>query len=428
MKRGGNSEYSGISAKSGWPRKPLGEVADVVSGYAFKSSEFGSQGIPVIKIKNIRVGSVDLSEADRVDEKYLSIPERYHVQPGDVLVSLTGSHISQPNSVVGRVARHSASLPHCLLNQRGGKVMVRDQSATDLNFVFYALSEPETLREIAMKAHGAASQANVSPTQVESVEIPLPPFPVQRRIAGILSAYDDLIENSQRRIRILETMARTLYREWFVHFRFLGHESHPRVPSPLGDIPKGWEVKKLKDVCKLTMGQSPKSEFYNETGEGQPFHQGVTNFGDRFPTDRLFCTAAGRIAEEGDILFSVRAPVGRMNIANKRIIIGRGLSAIRHLDGHQAFLWEQLRNKFTEDDMMGNGAIFAAVTKDDMEGVELICPPAPLIEAATMHFEPTHSEVATLAKKIENLRRTRDLLLPRLLSPSHLTKDDASQC
>src|SRR5690606_12121295 len=136
------------------------------------------------------------------------------------------------------------------------------------------------------------------------------------------------------------------------------HEHHPCVASSLGAIPEGWEVKKLKDVCCLTMGQSPKSEFYNEHGEGTAFHQGVTDFGDRFPTDRLFCTAEGRIAHEGDILFSVRAPVGRLNIANKKIVLGRGLSAIRHKDGQQAFLWEQLRNRFTKDDMMGNGAIF----------------------------------------------------------------------
>ena len=248
------------------------------------------------------------------------------------------------------------------------------------------------------------------------MKVRVPPLPVQRRIAGILSAYDELMENSQRRIRLLEAMARALYREWFVHFRFPGHEKHPRAASPLGDIPKGWEVKKLKDACRLTMGQSPKSEFYNERGEGQPFHQGVTNFGERFPTDRLFCTVEGRLAEAGDILFSVRAPVGRMNIADKKIVIGRGLSAIRHKDGHQAFLWEQLRNRFTEDDMMGNGAIFAAVTKDDMQGIELICPPLPLVVAAAKHFEPIHSELGALNKKIQNLRRTRDLLLPRLLS------------
>ncbi len=288
---------------------------------------------------------------------------------------------------------------------------VQDFKGNDPRFISYFLG---TLNFESQNAAGAVPGINRN--HLHAMDVRIPSLPVQRRIAGILSAYDELIENSQRRIRILEEMARALYREWFVHFRFPGHENHPHVPSSLGDIPQGWDVKKLKDVCLLTMGQSPKSEFYNDTGEGQPFHQGVTNFGERFPTDRLFCTVNGRIAEAGDILFSVRAPVGRMNIADKKIIIGRGLSAIRNMAGHQAFLWEQLRNRFTKDDMIGNGAIFAAVTKDDMQGIELVCPPAPLVFAATKHFEPIHSELGALTKQIQNLRCTRDLLLPRLLS------------
>jgi type I restriction enzyme S subunit len=290
-----------------------------------------------------------------------------------------------------------------------------DPQKLNADFLLYSLLGDDLQSQI----HGFGSGSTVEHMRLEdipSLEINIPPLPIQRKIAGILSAYDELIENSRRRIKILEAMARALYREWFVHFRFPGHENHPRVPSPLGEIPQGWEVKKLNNVCLLTMGQSPKSEFYNEKGEGQPFHQGVTDFGDRFPTDRLFCTAEGRIAQAGDILFSVRAPVGRMNIANKKIIIGRGLSAIRHKDDHQSFLWEQLRIRFTKEDMIGNGAIFAAVTKNDMQNIDLVCPPISLVVDATKHLEPIHVEIATLSQQIQNLRRTRDLLLPRLLS------------
>ncbi|KFB75380.1 MAG: Type I restriction modification DNA specificity domain protein [Candidatus Accumulibacter cognatus] len=93
---------------------------------------------------------------------------------------------------------------------------------------------------------------------LERIELPLPPLPVQQRIAGILSAYDELIENSQRRIKIMETMARTLYREWFVHFRFPGHENHPHVASPLGKIPQGWEVKKLGEIAEDMRRNVPK--------------------------------------------------------------------------------------------------------------------------------------------------------------------------
>jgi type I restriction enzyme S subunit len=297
--------------------------------------------------------------------------------------------------------------------QRTYVVTSQDTSRLTNKFLYYAL-RPKLL-EFRSVSTGAATKF-LTLVILNETEINLPPLPVQHRITGILSAYDELIENSQRRIRILETMARNLYREWFVKFRFPGYQKVKMVSSALGKIPEGWEVRKLNEVCHLTMGQSPKSEFYNENGEGQPFHQGVTDFGGRFPADRLFCTVDGRIAEEGDILFSVRAPVGRMNIANKKIIIGRGLSAIRHKNGYQTFLWEQLRNRFTKDDMMGNGAIFAAVTKDDMQCIELICPLSSLIIAATKSFEPIHTEIATLTNQVQNLRKTRDLLLPRLLA------------
>ena len=122
-------------------------------------------------------------------------------------------------------------------------------------------------------------------------------------------------------------MAQAIYREWFVHFRFPGHETATFIDSPIGPIPENWEFQTLEQLAHLTMGQSPKSEFYNESGEGHPFHQGVKDFGPHFPTHRTFCTVEGRQAKSGDILISVRAPVGRLNIAPSDLTIGRGLAA-----------------------------------------------------------------------------------------------------
>src|SRR5512135_2410194 len=149
---------------------------------------------------------------------------------------------------------------------------------------------------------------------------------------------------------------------------------------------------RIRSTCRFIAWADSARVGGKEAGEGLPFHQGVTNFGDRFPTDRLFCTVESRIAEAGDILFSVRAPVGRMNSTDKKIIIGRGLSAIHHKAGYQAFLWEQLRAKFTEEDMMGNGAIFASVTKHDMQGIELLCPTEQAIQNATRYLSSLHIE------------------------------------
>ena len=127
-------------------------------------------------------------------------------------------------------------------------------------FLFYLFASPVG-RAIVASIATRTAVSGIRGSDLWQVGLPLPPLPAQRRIAGVLSAYDELIENNQRRIQILETMARAVYREWFVEFRFPGHEKIPRVASPLGDIPQGWEVKKLKDVCHLTIrSTSPKSK------------------------------------------------------------------------------------------------------------------------------------------------------------------------
>ena len=297
-------------------------------------------------------------------------------------------------------------------NQQINSVVVNQQKH-DPYFVYYLLStKTDTLHNVA----GGVATPIVNKSAFANLEVCVPPLPTQRKIAAILSTYDDLIENNTRRIKILEDMAQTLYREWFVHFRFPGHENVPMVESPLGLIPKGWEVKPLGEICHVLMGLSPKSEFYNETGDGLPFHQGVTDFGQRFPTDRVYCTVQKRIAEVGDILFSVRAPVGRINVGNKKIVIGRGLSAIRSKSGDQAFILQQLKDRFQEEDTMGSGTIFNAITKADLLGVQLLKPTQSIVTKFEEAAEPISLELANLTTKNANLRQTRDLLLPKLIS------------
>lgn len=407
-----------MGSRSAWETVPIRDLYEGLYDGPHATPKPSDEGPVFLGIGNVTDdGRLDLSEIRHISEDDFDTWTRRVVPCANDLVFTY-------EATLNRYALIPPGFRGCL--GRRMALIRPDPRKLDVRFLLYYFFTEEWRAVIQRNILTGATVDRIPLTKFPEFPVRIPPLPVQRRLADILSAYDELIENSQRRIKILEEMARALYREWFVHFRFPGHESVPRVASPLGEIPKGWEVRKLKDVCRLTMGQSPKSEFYNEAGEGQPFHQGVTDFGDRFPTDRLFCTVEGRIAEAGDILFSVRAPVGRMNITDKKIIIGRGLSAIRHNDGHQVFLWEQLRNRFTEDDMMGNGAIFAAVTKGDMQGIEIVCPPQPLVTSAESHFAPIHDEIGNLTRRIQNLRRTRDLLLPRLLSGQVEVKVEAA--
>ncbi|MCG2779211.1 MAG: restriction endonuclease subunit S [Desulfobacterales bacterium] len=287
---------------------------------------------------------------------------------------------------------------------------------SDPAYVYY-LAKSDFIRKPAEKSmSGASGRQRADLKSIVDLEVPAPPLPIQRKIAAILSAYDDLIENNLRRIKILEEMAQALYREWFVKFRFPGHENVRMVDSPLGKIPGRWEVIDLVDSCNIVMGQSPKSEFYNTSGDGLPFHQGVTNFGPRFPTERVFCTVKNRIAESGDILLSVRAPVGRINLADKRLIVGRGLCAIHNKNGQQWFTLHQLKERFQQEDTMGGGTIFKAVTRKDVESIEFLNPANLTVQAFEEICHPIEAQIKILTEKNNNLRQTRDLLLPKLIS------------
>ena len=316
----------------------------------------------------------------------------------------------------GKIAQYQASDGQAGFGSTEFFVFRARPGVSDSGFVYY-LAKSDLIRKPAEKSmSGASGRQRVDLKSIVDLEVPYPPLPTQRKIAAILSAYDDLIENNLRRIKILEEMAQNLYREWFVKFRFPGHEKAKFVDSSLGRIPEGWELSSIIESCNLIMGQSPKSEFYNTDGIGLPFHQGVTDFGDRYPSERLYCTVEGRTAEKGDILFSVRAPVGRINIANTRMVIGRGLSAIRHKKNFQWFTFNLLKENFKEEDSMGGGTIFKSVTKNDMENIPFILPKESLLNQFEQLAGPLGMQIENLTNKNKNLRRTRDLLLPKLIS------------
>jgi type I restriction enzyme S subunit len=293
--------------------------------------------------------------------------------------------------------------------------VIRAKEDTDTIFLYYFIANQEFIDHATNISTGTRMPRANWKVLCES-EWFFPPLSTQRKIAAILSAYDDLIENNLRRINILEEMAQALYREWFVHFRFPGHEKVRLVDSPLGKIPEGWHHKTLIEMAGITMGQSPKSIYYNLDRKGLPFHQGVRDFGSRFPSHKVYCTVQNRLAEPGDILFSVRAPVGRINIAKDRIIIGRGLAAIRSRFGQQNLLFYALKNHFFKEDMIGSGAIYAAITKKDLYEVELIQPSDLVAQTYMDCVQPIDSQIENLYRATEVLARTCDLLLPRLIS------------
>lgn len=322
--------------------------------------------------------------------------------PADTLcITIAGANTAQT-----AILKFPACFPDSVIGFRA------DPEKSDLNFVKHSL---DLMKGRFRAVTRGATQDNLSMEKLLSFGIPTPPLETQRRIADILSAYDEMIEVNQRRIAILEEMARRLFEEWFVCP--IGRMPFPGDRAP-AMLPAGWIIHQLSEVAKLTMGQSPSSSEYGDDGDGLPFHQGVTDFDGMFHENRLFCrsTAHTRIAEEGDILFSVRAPVARLALSLDRLVLGRGLAAIRSTTGMQSFLYFHLRATFPKPDMFGNGAIYKAVNRDDVRAIPIIDPGAPSIQKFETFASPSIDQIRTLHLANVRLRTARDLLLPKLIS------------
>ena len=288
------------------------------------------------------------------------------------------------------------------------RVRLDRSQALPMFYYYYFRSSLSPVKSIVSQC----AQAGIRGSDLQELQVILPPIKVQQRIAEIISRYDDLIENNQKQIKLLEEAAQRLYKEWFVDLRFPGHETTPIVDG----IPDGWEIQTLSQIADVVMGQSPKSEFYNQDRQGLPFHQGVGSYGTRFVIDTTYSTSFTRIAEAGSILFSVRAPVGRLNITKNKIVIGRGLAAINHRSGMQSYLFYLLKERFFKDNIIGNGAIFASISKDELLGQKFIVPVDDLVKRFNTVVSDIDGKIAGLENQIMLLTEARDRLLPKLMS------------
>lgn len=180
---------------------------------------------------------------------------------------------------------------------------------------------------------------------------------------------------------------------------------------------ESWTTGILSDIAVITMGQSPKGDTFNETGNGAVFYQGRTDFGFRFPTRRLYTTEPKRMAECGDTLMSVRAPVGDLNVAYEECCIGRGLASIRSKDNHQSFILYTLFTLKNQLDVFnGEGTVFGSINKDSLNSMEIIIPPVDLIDRFESITNPIDRAIRNNYEEICRLQAIRDSLLPKLMN------------
>ena len=200
---------------SEWEKIVVGQYADVLSGFAFKSDDFSNIGTPIIKIKNVASGKLEMNEVQYYPLEINNKIKKYLLKKKDILIAMTGSHVTQPSSMVGKVCRYELD-KYSLLNQRVGKIYSTNIYKLNEDFLFYFFKQNEITIELATSAGGSANQANISPSQIKSLYFLLPSLEEQNVIASILSSLDDKIDLLHRQNKTLEALAETLFRQWFV--------------------------------------------------------------------------------------------------------------------------------------------------------------------------------------------------------------------
>lgn len=389
-----------------WEKVKLGDIATCIQpgpfGSQLHNSDYSKEGTPIIMPKDIVGGAIVHSGLLKVSEEHVKRLSRHQVYEGNLMVARKGD--------VRKCAYITANENGWMTGSDCLKVVL-DESKCYPKFIYYQLRSEHIGRWLEKVSIGA-TMPSLNTGLLSGIEMVLPPIEIQKQIAGILSAYDDLIENNQKQIKLLEEAAQRLYKEWFVDLRFPGHENTKIVDG----VPEGWNEKTLSQVADVIMGQSPKSEFYNSEKKGLPFHQGVGSYGVRFVMDDIYSTSYTRIAEPNSILFSVRAPVGRLNITKNKVVIGRGLAAINQADGCQSYLYYLLKNRFFKDNIVGNGSIFASVSKDELLNQKFLIPERNLMMQFEKIVSQMDKQIENLDSKNKKLIEARDRLLPKLMS------------
>lgn len=388
-----------------WELVTLGEIAEFSNGINFDKSAY-APGIKIISVSDF--GNRFYPDYEALTEvKEDTVRAQDYLKNNDIVfVRSNGNKELVGRCMLIKNAPHPISYSGFCIRAR-----LKDLESYDPIFFTYHFKNIGFRHAMSGTVVGANIQ-NLSQGRLALYTAKIPDIKIQHRIANTLSAYDDLIENNQKQIKLLEEAAQRLYKEWFVDLHFPSWENTTIIDG----VPEGWEKLSLSDFTDVVMGQSPKSEFYNQDKQGLPFHQGVGSYGNRYVIDDTYSTAFTRIAEPNSILFSVRAPVGRLNITKNKIVIGRGLAALNHKKGYQSYLFYLLKEKYFKDDIIGNGSIFASITKADLLNQKFLIAPDDLIGRFNMIVSEFDEKIKAIDQQTDLLAEARDRLLPKLMS------------
>lgn len=392
----------------------LNNLADIVSGYAIPSKDMQEEGTPIIKITNIKEdGFLDLDNTAKYSKPISKKLEKYLLRDKDVLVCMTGA-------TIGKIARKQIVNGDFLVNQRVAIIRAKKPKLQD--FIYYALSLPSFRKYTEVVGYGAA-QPNISSSSIGKYNfLSVSNERVQHRIASILSTYDSLIENNTKRISLLEKMAENLYKEWFVRFRFPGHEN---VEMENG-LPKGWKMTNLFDVADVTYGFAFKSNKFCDNAELNPvvrirdIQENHTNTYTDEQCEDKYLIGKNAILIGMDGIFHMCLWNGERAYMNQRVVMLN--SKEKGVCNYLLYLAIRPQIKYWEQVI--SGTTVAHLGDKHLRKVKVLLQEKAILEKANSIISRAMDEKNILQHQNSLLARQRDLLLPRLMSGKLEVKEE----
>lgn len=385
----------------------LRDIADIQTG------PFGSQlhkedyveyGTPIVTVEHLGNRKFTEQNLPKVSDSDKERLKKYVLATGDIVFSRVGS--------VDRCSYVDEEHNGWMFS--GRCLRVRPSENIDSLYLYYYFCREETRQFVRNIAVGA-TMPSINTKLLGEVPVAVPDLQIQKMVSNILSTIDNKIELNNKINANLQQQAQAIFKSWFVDFE--PFQDGEFVESELGPIPKGWRVGELSEVATITMGQSPSGKSYNEEGNGSVFFQGRAEFGDRFPTRRLYTTEPKRMAEANSVLMSVRAPVGDINVAYEKCCIGRGLASIQSKFEYSSYmLYQMLSLKRQLDVFNGEGTVFGSINRDTLNAMKVLIPNEDSIEKFECTVAPMDKLVRANYDEICRLETARDTLLPKLMN------------
>jgi type I restriction enzyme S subunit len=360
-----------------WKVTKLGEITlEMYYGLTAKAVDYPTElkMLRTTDIKNYNVSWEDLPYCEITDNRKFNI-QKYLLQKDDIIISRAGT---AGVSVLVEKDFENVIFGSYLIKVRLNKSLVFPK------FIHYYFQSRYYWKQILPKQAGSTLK-NISLPTLRRIVTPLPPFEEQKRITDILSTVDKTLEDVDKTIARLERLKKALMGELLagrirvkeIDGKLAFYRETEFQETEIGKIPKDWKTAKLGEIAKIIMGQSPPSETYNKDGVGMPFLQGKMEFGRIYPSPSIYTTKPIKIAEPNDILISVRAPVGDVNVTPYRLCIGRGLAAIRFnlVPSFNLFYFYYLQWSKNRLESIGKGSTFKAITLEDLKEFKVTYPP-----------------------------------------------------